>query len=94
VSVGWGIGRSHKAFRANETLKRKGERNCLALWCAGGPPEAPFSVSTITCRNHAAAPRAGLTRRQARMPGEAYLTAVSRDGVASCSGRLGQILQV
>src|SRR6266550_777085 len=26
--------------------------DCLALWSAGGPPEAPFSVSTITCRNH------------------------------------------
>ncbi len=51
-----GIGRSHKAFRANDALKRKGEGNCVALCCAGGPPEAPFSVSTITCRNYAAAP--------------------------------------
>src|SRR5437899_12998718 len=64
----------NKAFRANDALKRKG--TALALWSAGWPPEAPFNVSTITCRNHAAAPRAGLTRRQARMPGEAHLAAV------------------
>jgi len=89
-----GIGRSHKAFRANDALKRKGEGNCVALCCAGGPPEAPFSVSTITCRNYAAAPHAGLTRRQARMPGEAYLTRRITPGVASCSGRLSQMIRV
>jgi hypothetical protein len=40
----------------------------------GRPPEAPFSVSTITCRNYAAAPRAPFNATASANAGEAYLT--------------------
>src|SRR5262249_207552 len=69
-----GLGhRAHpnKAFRANDALKRKG---LLGLVLRGWAARSAVTRDDDHVPDHAAAPRAGLTRRQARMPGEAYLT--------------------